>query len=93
MFPESILTKLSANRHIIKSLENKMVENKPREIFKPTGGLFNCKSGCGEKSGKHIGGPCNLCKYKEMAAKESSRLGEKERKNSLMRSMERRESP
>lgn len=41
-FPESIMTKLSANVHRIKNLEQKMLNNKPKEVFKPTGALFDC---------------------------------------------------
>ena len=66
-------------------------EEKPKEVFKPAGALFNCV-GCNNKSGKHLGGPCNLCRYKEMAEEESKKFNDKKRKTSLMRSMERRES-
>jgi hypothetical protein len=90
MFPESIVTKISANIQRIKTLEQKMVEEKPK-VFKPSGGLFDC-AGCSQKSGKHIGGPCNLCRYKEMAGEMTKKFNDKSRKSSLMRSMERRES-
>jgi hypothetical protein len=88
-FPESIMTKLSANTQRIKKLEQKMIDNKPKEVFKPSGTLFDC-IGCNQKSGKHIGGPCNLCRYKEMADNESKKYTDKDRKNSLMRSIERK---
>lgn len=68
-----------------------MDEEKPKQIFRPTGGLFNC-IGCNNKSGKHLGGPCNLCRYKEMAEESTNKFNDKKRKDSLMRSMERRES-
>ena len=60
-------------------------------MFKPAGALFDCV-GCSQKSGKHIGGPCNLCRYKEMADEESKKFTDKKRKNSLMKSIERRET-
>jgi len=41
-FPESIVTKISANVQRIKNLEQKLVNEKPREAFKPTGTLFDC---------------------------------------------------
>ena len=63
---------------------------KPKEAFKPAGALFDC-SGCLEKSGKHLGGPCNLCRYKEMASKSSEKFNDKKRKESLMKSIEKRE--
>jgi hypothetical protein len=44
-----------------------------------------------EKSGKHLGGPCNLCRYKEMAGKSSAKFNDKKRKHSLMKSIEKRE--
>ena len=90
-FPESIITKLSSSTQQIKSIQQKIGEEKPREVFKPSGGLFDC-SGCGAKSGKHLGGPCNLCRYREMAETSTRKFGDKKRKESLRRSMERRES-
>lgn len=65
-FPEALLTQLSASGQMIKSLELQKSNVKPKEVFKPTGTLFDCK-GCANKSGQHMGGPCNLCRYKEMA--------------------------
>jgi hypothetical protein len=44
-FPESIITKLSATYNTIKVLKNKVDEEKPKEVFKPAGQLFDC-SGC-----------------------------------------------
>lgn len=37
-----------------------------------------------------MGGPCNLCRYREMADEASLKFNDKKRKTSLMRSMERR---
>lgn len=68
-----------------------MDEEKPRQVFKPAGRLFDCV-GCNSKSGKHMGGPCNLCRYKEMADESSKKFIDKKRKESLMRSMERRDT-
>ena len=71
-FPESIVTKLSSSYQTIKNMRSKVDFDKPREAFKPSGPLFDC-SGCNSKSSKHIGGPCNLCRYKEMANKSSEK--------------------
>ncbi len=84
-FPESIITKLSASRHTIKALREKVDKEKPKDVFKPSGKLFDCV-GCFQK------GPCNLCRYKEMADKSSAKFNDKNRKESLRRSMEKRES-
>ena len=73
-FPESIATSFSANRQRIKSLEKSIVSEDPK-VFKPAGGLFDC-IGCNQKSGKHIGGPCNLCRYKEMAEQENKKFAD-----------------
>ena len=72
-------------------MRSKVDFDKPREAFKPSGPLFDC-SGCNSKSSKHIGGPCNLCRYKEMANKSSEKFVDKKRMESLRRSMEKRES-
>jgi hypothetical protein len=40
-FPESIITKFSANIQRIKSLEKNIVSEEPK-VFKPAGGLFDC---------------------------------------------------
>ena len=61
-FPESILTKHSASFETIKNLRAKLDTEKPKDVFKPAGALFDCR-GCNSKSSKHIGGPCNLCRY------------------------------
>ena len=90
-FPESIVTKLAASKETIKNLKGKIDTEKPREVFKPSGPLTDC-SGCNSKSSKHIGGPCNLCRYKEQAGNEARKFVDKERMNSLRRSMEKRES-
>lgn len=90
-FPESIITKLSASHQTIKNLRDSIDTMKPKEVFKPSGALFEC-SGCNSKSSKHIGGPCNLCRYKEMAQNSSAKFNDKKRMQSLRRSMERRES-
>jgi len=60
-------------------------------VFKPSGQLFDC-SGCNSKSSKHIGGPCNLCRYKEMADSASAKFVDKKRMESLRKSMDKRES-
>ena len=39
-----------------------------------------------------MGGPCNLCRYKEMAEEGAKKFTDEKRKKSLMRSMERRET-
>lgn len=90
-FPEAIITKFQASVQTIKNIRSKIDEEKPKEVFKPTGTLFDCV-GCNNKSGKHIGGPCNLCRYKEMAETSTLKFTDKKRKNSLMKSLERRES-
>ena len=74
-FPESIVTKLASSYQTIKSIKAKIDEEKPKQIFKPAGQLFNCV-GCNNKSGKHLGGPCNLCRYKEMADEESKKFND-----------------
>jgi len=90
-FPESIITKLKSSAQTIKTITQKMDEEKSRLPFKPAGSLFDCV-GCNGHSGKHMGGPCNLCRYKEMADQESLKYTDKRRKNSLMRKMEMRQS-
>lgn len=90
-FPESIITKLSSSYQTIKTITAKIDEEKSRAPFKPAGGLFDCV-GCNNKSGKHMGGPCNLCRYKEMADEESKKYTDKHRKASLTRSIERRQT-
>lgn len=89
-FPESIITKLSASYNTIRVLNSKVDQEKPREVFKPAGALFDC-FGCLQKSGQRLGGPCNLCRYKEMAGKSSEKFNDKKRKHSLMKSIEKRE--
>ena len=86
-FPESILTKLKAMKQTINTLRGRMDSEKPREVFKPSGALFDCV-GCNSKSSKHIGGPCNLCRYREMANNESSKYVDKKRTQSLRNSLE-----
>jgi len=88
-FPESIVTKLSSSYQSIKNISSRMDEEKPKQVFKPAGPLFDCV-GCNNKSGKHMGGPCNLCRYREMAEEESKKFTDIKRKTNLMNSMERR---
>lgn len=90
-FPESIITKLSSTHQTIKNLRDSIDTQKPKEVFKPSGALFECV-GCNSKSSKHIGGPCNLCRYKEMAQNSSAKFTDKKRIASLRRSMDKRES-
>jgi len=90
-FPESVVSKLAASYSTIKSITQKIDEEKSRAPFKPTGGLFDCV-GCNSRSGQHMGGPCNLCRYKEMADESSKKFNDKKRKASLTRSMERRQT-
>jgi hypothetical protein len=45
MFPESIITQISANKSIIKTLEQRMIKKEANETFKPAGRLFDCP-GC-----------------------------------------------
>jgi hypothetical protein len=71
-------------------LKAKVDEEKPREVFKPAGTLYHC-TGCLQKSSMHLGGPCNLCKYKDMAGVSSEKFNDKKRKESLMKAMEKRE--
>ena len=60
VFPESMKTKLASSQHTIRALQQKQIEEKPKAVFKPSGGLFNCK-GCFNL------GQCNMCRYKKMA--------------------------
>jgi hypothetical protein len=90
-FPESIITKLSASHNTIKNLKGQIDSAKPKEVFKPSGPLQDC-SGCNSKSSKHIGGPCNLCRYKEMAKNSSAKFSDKNRSASFRRSLEKRET-
>ena len=61
-FPESLFTSYSSNVKRINSLEKSIVSEDPKK-FKPAGRLFDCQGVCNSASGKHIGGPCNLCRY------------------------------
>jgi hypothetical protein len=90
-FPEQVLTKLSSANQTIKKLREKIDNEKPKEAFKPSGTLYDCV-GCNSKSSKHIGGPCNLCRYKEMANISSAQFVDKKRIDSLRRSLDKRES-
>jgi hypothetical protein len=72
-------------------LKSQLDTERPREVFKPSGGLFDC-IGCNSKSGKHIGGPCNLCRYKEMAKTQCDKFVDKKRMESLRKSMDKRVS-
>lgn len=40
-FPETLITKLSANVERIKNLEKSIINEEPK-VFKPTGTLFDC---------------------------------------------------
>ena len=88
-FPETIFSKLSAGFQTIKHIKGQIDTAKPKEVFKPAGGLFECV-GCNSKSGKHIGGPCNLCRYKEMAKTQTDKFNDKQKKESLRKSMDKR---
>jgi hypothetical protein len=81
-FPESIVTKLASSFQTIKNINNRMDSEKSHAIFKPAGRLFDCK-GCQK---------CNLCKYQEIADKESKKYTDKTRKLKLEQSMERRQT-
>lgn len=90
-FPETIITKLSATHNTIKNLKGQIDSAKPKEVFKPSGPLHEC-SGCNSKSSKHIGGPCNLCRYKEMANLSSAKFSDKQRADKFRRSLSKRET-
>ena len=90
-FPESIITKLSATHNTIKNLKSQIDSAKPKEVFKPSGPLHEC-SGCNSKSSKHIGGPCNLCRYKEMANISSAKFSDKGKAEKFRRSLSKRET-
>lgn len=90
-FPETIITKFNSMSNTIKQLRDKVDAEKPKEVFRPSGALFDCV-GCNSKSSKHIGGPCNLCRYKEMAATSSAKFVDKKRMESLRKSLDKRES-
>jgi hypothetical protein len=69
------VTKLQASYNTIKVLQSKVDEEKPKDAFKPAGPIFDC-SGCLQKSITHLGGPCNLCKYRDMAGASSAKFND-----------------
>ncbi len=85
MFPESILTKVSSSKQTIKKLEEKILFEKPRAIFKPASVLKDC-AGCSDHTTS-----CNFCKYKAMAGKTAAAFNDDKKKTKLMQSMSRRE--
>jgi len=90
-FPETILTKLNSSKTMIQKLKEKIDREKPQHPFKPAGALYDC-SGCSNKSTKHLGGPCNLCRYNEMASATAAKFANKEQSEKLRKSLQRRES-
>jgi hypothetical protein len=78
-FPESSLNKVQAAESQIKKLERKIGSEKPAEVWRPGGVMEDC-SGCGQPSGKHIGGPCNYCKSNQLKILSEKKFAEVSKK-------------
>ena len=57
-FPESLKTRIAANRKLIKKDKDPMGMSTHKEAFKASGNLMECRDSCGK---------CNICRFRKDA--------------------------